>query len=68
MALKDWKRVSGTERTWAKEGRWLSWNFFKGRENPYVVDTIKNGMLEILGRFKTKAKALKLARSYMRSH
>jgi hypothetical protein len=75
MALKDWKKVA--LRSWQKYekssqdtyvGKWVSWNYFPKKHNPYVVDTMSMGYLTILGRFKTKSKALSFAKAYMRSH
>jgi hypothetical protein len=66
MALKDWHKVA--LRSWEKGTRWISWNHFKDKKFPFVVDTMKNGELEILGRFKTKKEADVCINNYMKSH
>ena len=68
MAIKDWHHPSGIKHVWEKNGRWVSWGYYKGKELPYIVDTIKMGMLDILGRFKTKAQALHLVKQYLETH
>lgn len=69
MALKDWSRVSGTERSWSnKEGRWIQWQKINSKDGAFVVSTMKSGELEIIARLQTKQKALKFIKEYMKTH
>lgn len=75
MSLKDWKKVG--LRSWEKYkkssqgtlvGTWISWNYFPIKDYPYVIDKTSMGNIEIIGRFKTKPKALSFAKAYMKKH
>ena len=63
-----WKKVFGTERSWDNNGRWISWYHFPEKKKPYVVETIKDGVIDILGRFKTKTQAINFLNKWKKKH
>jgi len=68
MALRDWKKVGIRSFERRRDGRWISWNFMRGKELPFVVDTMKEGYLEILGRFKTRRESDAFIDNYLKKH
>lgn len=70
MALKDWKKKTG-ENTWIKKNDSveLITNLNKlGHITGYEVDIYIFDSRHIIKQFKTKSKALRFAKSYMRKH
>ena len=68
MALKDWKKQS--KNIWYKRTEYKHGFLFVEIEKNEVVISIEGNINKIINvkLFKTKSLALKLAKSYMRTH
>ncbi len=70
MATKDWKKLRG-ENMWANKSTRGLIGLVRNANKDHVV-TVGRGNWDNnsrdIGKFKTKAQALKFARTYMRSH
>lgn len=62
--LKCWSKVSGTKDSFACNGRWIS--ISPKHKGSFAVHTMKEGILEILGRPKTREQAEKIRYDYMK--
>lgn len=65
--INGWKKPNGAWHNWEKNGKWVGYTYDQGKKI-FIISSIKDGMLEIIGRTKTKAQAMSFLKDYFKSH